>query len=356
MDTETAWNVRRVVLSVLFLLVVAAAPVSGAVRPGRGHTVHPAGRVPAAVARTGRADWASLMLLRWNWRIAAVLVIAARTDRGSADRSARAVRPQAATARDPGADDHGGERAGWRSRRRSGGEADPGAAAGPGLVARGPGRRPQGHRGAPPGRELLRLHPAGQRRGRERHQRAGLDESRQRQVRRRAAGQQQGQLRATQLDETRCGRARCPDERADAADHDPVRARHRHRREPRQAPADRVPRLPAAPVRGDHLEAGPRGGEGLVSPRTGRRSWPATSTRRPTTPTSARPWARAARAWGLRSAPGLEGTWPSDRPAVFRTQIDHVVVTDGIHRASSRPTRSTARDHRAALATVAVPK
>ena len=53
---------------------------------------------------------------------------------------------------------------------------------------------------------------------------------------------------------------------------------------------------------------------------------------------------------------GLEGTWPSDRPAVFRTQIDHVVVTDGIHLGKFKTYPLDGSDHRAALATIAVPK
>ncbi|WP_344216805.1 endonuclease/exonuclease/phosphatase family protein [Kribbella sancticallisti] len=53
---------------------------------------------------------------------------------------------------------------------------------------------------------------------------------------------------------------------------------------------------------------------------------------------------------------GLQGTWPADRPAVFRTQIDHVVVTEKIHPGKFRTYEIEGSDHRAVLATVAVPK
>jgi endonuclease/exonuclease/phosphatase (EEP) superfamily protein YafD len=52
---------------------------------------------------------------------------------------------------------------------------------------------------------------------------------------------------------------------------------------------------------------------------------------------------------------GLQGTWPSDRPALFRTQIDHVVVSAGIHAGKFKTYRLGGTDHRAVLATVAVP-
>ena len=53
---------------------------------------------------------------------------------------------------------------------------------------------------------------------------------------------------------------------------------------------------------------------------------------------------------------GLQGTWPSDRPALFRTQIDHVVVTDGIVPGKFKTYNLEGSDHRAVIATVAVPK
>ncbi|TDW19558.1 endonuclease/exonuclease/phosphatase family protein [Kribbella kalugense] len=51
---------------------------------------------------------------------------------------------------------------------------------------------------------------------------------------------------------------------------------------------------------------------------------------------------------------GLQGTWPADQPAVLRTQIDHVVVTRQFEpgRFTTYPIQGT--DHRAVVATVAV--
>ncbi|MEV8375793.1 endonuclease/exonuclease/phosphatase family protein [Kribbella sp. NPDC056861] len=53
---------------------------------------------------------------------------------------------------------------------------------------------------------------------------------------------------------------------------------------------------------------------------------------------------------------GLQGTWPADRPALFRTQIDHVVVTDGLVPGKFKTYEVEGSDHRAVIATVAVPK
>jgi endonuclease/exonuclease/phosphatase (EEP) superfamily protein YafD len=53
---------------------------------------------------------------------------------------------------------------------------------------------------------------------------------------------------------------------------------------------------------------------------------------------------------------GLQGTWPSDRPTLFRTQIDHIVVSGGIKPGNFKTYDIDGSDHRAALATVAVPK
>jgi endonuclease/exonuclease/phosphatase (EEP) superfamily protein YafD len=51
---------------------------------------------------------------------------------------------------------------------------------------------------------------------------------------------------------------------------------------------------------------------------------------------------------------GLRGTWPADQPVVLRTQIDHVVVTRQLEpgRFSTYPIKGT--DHRAVVATAAV--
>lgn len=52
---------------------------------------------------------------------------------------------------------------------------------------------------------------------------------------------------------------------------------------------------------------------------------------------------------------GLQGTWPSDKPAYLRTQIDHVVVSDSLvpRRFDSYDVEGS--DHRAVVATVDVP-
>lgn len=51
---------------------------------------------------------------------------------------------------------------------------------------------------------------------------------------------------------------------------------------------------------------------------------------------------------------GLQGTWPADQPAVLRTQIDHVVVTRQFEpgRFTTYPIRGT--DHRAVVAAIAL--
>ena len=51
---------------------------------------------------------------------------------------------------------------------------------------------------------------------------------------------------------------------------------------------------------------------------------------------------------------GLQGTWPSDRPAVLRTQIDHVVVSDGLTPTSFTSYDIRGSDHRAVVATLAL--
>ena len=51
---------------------------------------------------------------------------------------------------------------------------------------------------------------------------------------------------------------------------------------------------------------------------------------------------------------GLQGTWPSGRPAVLRAQIDHVVVSDGVTPVSFTSYAIAGSDHRAAIAVVAV--
>jgi endonuclease/exonuclease/phosphatase (EEP) superfamily protein YafD len=53
---------------------------------------------------------------------------------------------------------------------------------------------------------------------------------------------------------------------------------------------------------------------------------------------------------------GLEGTWPSDRPAMARTQIDHVLVTRGLLPGRFTTYRIEGSDHRAVVATVSVPR
>lgn len=56
------------------------------------------------------------------------------------------------------------------------------------------------------------------------------------------------------------------------------------------------------------------------------------------------------------SGAGLQGTWPADRPALFRTQIDHVVVSAGLVAGKFTTYDVEGTDHRAVVATVAVPK
>jgi endonuclease/exonuclease/phosphatase family metal-dependent hydrolase len=53
---------------------------------------------------------------------------------------------------------------------------------------------------------------------------------------------------------------------------------------------------------------------------------------------------------------GLQGTWPSDRPRLGRTQIDHVVVSNGILPSKFRAYKIVGSDHLAIVAAVAVPK
>jgi endonuclease/exonuclease/phosphatase (EEP) superfamily protein YafD len=53
---------------------------------------------------------------------------------------------------------------------------------------------------------------------------------------------------------------------------------------------------------------------------------------------------------------GLVGTWPSDRIGLARTQIDHVVITDGIEPGKFMTYKIAGTDHRAVIAHVAVPK
>ncbi|QNE17981.1 endonuclease/exonuclease/phosphatase family protein [Kribbella qitaiheensis] len=53
---------------------------------------------------------------------------------------------------------------------------------------------------------------------------------------------------------------------------------------------------------------------------------------------------------------GLAGTWPSDRITPARTQIDHVVITDGIAPGKFRTYKIPGTDHRAVVANVAVPR
>ncbi|HEY0620509.1 MAG TPA: endonuclease/exonuclease/phosphatase family protein [Kribbella sp.] len=53
---------------------------------------------------------------------------------------------------------------------------------------------------------------------------------------------------------------------------------------------------------------------------------------------------------------GLQGTWPSDRPSLVRTQIDHVVVSNGILPSKFRAYKIVGSDHLAVVAAVAVPK
>ncbi|MFI5731700.1 endonuclease/exonuclease/phosphatase family protein [Kribbella sp. NPDC051587] len=53
---------------------------------------------------------------------------------------------------------------------------------------------------------------------------------------------------------------------------------------------------------------------------------------------------------------GLKGTWPSDQPAIARTQIDHVLATRTIEPLRFATYEIEGTDHLAVVATVAVPK
>lgn len=53
---------------------------------------------------------------------------------------------------------------------------------------------------------------------------------------------------------------------------------------------------------------------------------------------------------------GLAGTWPSDRITLAQTQIDHVVISDGIVPGKFTTYKIPGSDHRAVIAHVAVPK
>jgi endonuclease/exonuclease/phosphatase (EEP) superfamily protein YafD len=53
---------------------------------------------------------------------------------------------------------------------------------------------------------------------------------------------------------------------------------------------------------------------------------------------------------------GLIGTWPSDRPALTRTQIDHVLFTRQLEPVGFTTYAIEGSDHRAVVAAVAVPK
>ncbi|WP_238161334.1 endonuclease/exonuclease/phosphatase family protein [Kribbella antibiotica] len=53
---------------------------------------------------------------------------------------------------------------------------------------------------------------------------------------------------------------------------------------------------------------------------------------------------------------GLKGTWPSDQPAIARTQIDHVLATRTIRPLKFATYEVEGTDHLAVIATVAVPK
>jgi endonuclease/exonuclease/phosphatase (EEP) superfamily protein YafD len=52
---------------------------------------------------------------------------------------------------------------------------------------------------------------------------------------------------------------------------------------------------------------------------------------------------------------GFQGTWPANRPVLFRTQIDHVVVSDGILPGKFQTYEMEGSDHRAVITTIAVP-
>jgi endonuclease/exonuclease/phosphatase (EEP) superfamily protein YafD len=51
---------------------------------------------------------------------------------------------------------------------------------------------------------------------------------------------------------------------------------------------------------------------------------------------------------------GLNGTWPADQPAILRTQIDHVVVSRQFEPGSFTTYAIPGTDHRAVVATVAI--
>ncbi|GAA3107119.1 endonuclease/exonuclease/phosphatase (EEP) superfamily protein YafD [Kribbella aluminosa] len=51
---------------------------------------------------------------------------------------------------------------------------------------------------------------------------------------------------------------------------------------------------------------------------------------------------------------GLDGTWPADQPAVLRTQIDHVVVTRQFEPGTFTTYSIHGTDHRAVVATIAL--
>ncbi|GAA1664086.1 endonuclease/exonuclease/phosphatase family protein [Kribbella yunnanensis] len=53
---------------------------------------------------------------------------------------------------------------------------------------------------------------------------------------------------------------------------------------------------------------------------------------------------------------GFKGTWPSDQPAIARTQIDHVLATRPIQPLQFATYEIAGTDHLAVVATVAVPK
>lgn len=53
---------------------------------------------------------------------------------------------------------------------------------------------------------------------------------------------------------------------------------------------------------------------------------------------------------------GFQGTWPANRPVLFRTQIDHVVISDGILPGKFQTYEIEGSDHRAVITTIAVPK
>ncbi|ADB34223.1 Endonuclease/exonuclease/phosphatase [Kribbella flavida DSM 17836] len=63
---------------------------------------------------------------------------------------------------------------------------------------------------------------------------------------------------------------------------------------------------------------------------------------------------RNCRSVGPAVGEGLNGTWPADRPALFRTVIDHVVTGPGVEPSRLRTYHLQGSDHRAVIATVAV--